>query len=72
MENAIVFLAYAAVIIFSFIPTIKKKQPGEICAYALLLLLSAGLYILKVFITPDLKPISVFITNLIDKIANVR
>lgn len=72
MENAVVILAYTAVIVFSFIPTIKKKRTGEIYVYSLIILLSISLYILKVFINPELKTISVFITELIEKFANVK
>ncbi len=72
MENALIIVAYAGVVIFSFIPVIKKKQPGEISAYSLLLLLAISLYVLKTFIKPDLKPLLVLITDLLSKIMNVK
>lgn len=65
MENAFVVTAYVIVIIFGLVPIIKEKHKGEIIVYSFLLILSAGLLIFKMFISPDSKSISEVITNFI-------
>ncbi len=65
MENLFVLTAYVIVIIFGLIPLIKKRQTGEIIAFFIILVLSAGLLIFKLFISPDSKSISEIITNFI-------
>lgn len=65
MENAFILLAYTIVVVFGFVPIIKKKHKGEITVYSFLLILSAGLLIFKLFISPDSKSISEIITNFI-------
>lgn len=65
MENAIVLTAYVIVIVFGLVPLIKKRKTGEIIVFFIILALSAGLLIFKLFISPDSKSISEIITNFI-------
>ncbi len=65
MENAIVLTAYVIVIVFGLLPLIKKRKTGEIIVFFIILALSAGLLIFKLFISPDSKSISEIITNFI-------
>lgn len=63
MQNAVIIFLFALVIVFGFIPTVKRKQSGEIWVYSILLFICASVLILKLFIKPDLNTISHFLIN---------
>lgn len=63
MQNAVIIFLFTLVIVFGFIPIIKKRQSGEIWVYSILLFICAGILIVKLFIKPDLNTISHFLIN---------
>lgn len=63
MQNAVIIFLFALVIVFGFIPTVKRKQSGEIWVYSILLFICASVLILKLFIKPDMNTISHFLIN---------
>jgi hypothetical protein len=63
MQTAVILLMFALVIVFGFIPTIKRKQSGEIWAYSLLLFICAAVLLVKLYLKPDLNTISHFLIN---------
>lgn len=63
MQNAVIIFLFALVIVFGFMPTVKRKQSGEIWVYSILLFICASVLILKLFIKPDLNTISHFLIN---------
>ena len=72
MDLIIIFTVIAIMIIFDFIPTVKKKQAREIVAYSVLIVLILGIYSLKLFIAPDMNSISNSITEFVDKVFNIK
>jgi membrane protein YdbS with pleckstrin-like domain len=63
MQNAVIIFLFALVIVFGFIPTVKRKQSREIWVYSILLFICASVLILKLFIKPDMNTISHFLIN---------
>jgi hypothetical protein len=63
MQTAVILFMFALIIIFGFIPTIKRKQSREIWVYSFLLFICAAILLVKIYLKPDLNTISYFLIN---------